>query len=110
MLEACPILDALITRIPADEEPLWGNAPVYAVMIMMIMILIMMIMIMIIIIIIMVVIIMIMIMIVIIMIVITIILSPTFIILKAKCTIMEINKERVGKGFLREITAELTAF
>ena len=54
--------------------------------------------------------IMIMIMIVIIMIVITIILSPTFIILKAKCTIMEINKERVGKGFLREITAELTAF
>ena len=40
---------------------------------------------------------MIVIMIMMIVIVITIILSPTFIILKAKCTIMEINKERVGK-------------
>ena len=35
MLEACPISDALITRIPADEEPLCGNAAVYAVIIMM---------------------------------------------------------------------------
>ena len=26
VLEACPISDALITRIPADEEPLCGNA------------------------------------------------------------------------------------
>ena len=31
MLEACAISDALITRIPADEEPLSGNAAVYAV-------------------------------------------------------------------------------
>ena len=35
VLEACPISDALITRIPADEEPLCGNAAVYAVIIMM---------------------------------------------------------------------------
>ena len=33
MLEACPISDALITRIPADEEPLCGNAAVYSVII-----------------------------------------------------------------------------
>ena len=33
MLEACPILDALITRIPADEEPLCGNAAVYAIIV-----------------------------------------------------------------------------
>ena len=32
MLEACPIWDALITPIPADE-PLCGNAAVYAVII-----------------------------------------------------------------------------
>ena len=29
VLAACPISDALITRIPADEEPLCGNAAVY---------------------------------------------------------------------------------
>ena len=34
MLAACPISDALITQTPADEEPLCGNAAVYAVMIM----------------------------------------------------------------------------
>ena len=33
MLEACPISDALITRIPADEEPFCGNAAVYAIII-----------------------------------------------------------------------------
>ena len=33
VLEACPISDALITQIPADEEPLCGNAAVYAVII-----------------------------------------------------------------------------
>ena len=33
MLEACSISDALITQIPADEEPLCGNAAVYAVII-----------------------------------------------------------------------------
>ena len=30
MLVACSISDALITRIAADEEPLCGNAAVYA--------------------------------------------------------------------------------
>ena len=35
MLEACPISDALITQIPADEEPLCRNAAVYAVIIIM---------------------------------------------------------------------------
>ena len=30
---ACPIWDTLITRIPADEEPLCGKAAVYAVII-----------------------------------------------------------------------------
>ena len=30
VLEACPLSDALITRIPADEEPLCGNAAVYS--------------------------------------------------------------------------------
>ena len=34
MLAACPISDALITRTPADEEPLCGNAAVYTLMIM----------------------------------------------------------------------------
>ena len=29
VLEACSISDALITRIPSDEEPLCGNAVVY---------------------------------------------------------------------------------
>ena len=38
MLEACPISDALITQIPADEEPLCGNAAVYAVIIIIIII------------------------------------------------------------------------
>ena len=33
MSEACPISDALIYRIPADEEPLCGNVAVYAVII-----------------------------------------------------------------------------
>ena len=33
MLEACPISDALMTWIPADEEPPFGNAAVYAVII-----------------------------------------------------------------------------
>ena len=33
VLVACPISDALITWIPADEEPLCGNAVVYAVII-----------------------------------------------------------------------------
>ena len=33
VLAACPISDALITRIPADEEPLCGNGAVYAVII-----------------------------------------------------------------------------
>ena len=40
MLEACPILNALITRISADEEPLCGNAAVYAVIIIIIIIII----------------------------------------------------------------------
>ena len=40
MLVACPISDALITRIPADEEPLCGNAAVYAVVIIIIIIII----------------------------------------------------------------------
>ena len=31
MLVACPILDALITGIPADEKLLCGNAAVYAI-------------------------------------------------------------------------------
>ena len=30
MLAACPISDALRTRIPADEEPLCGNVAAYA--------------------------------------------------------------------------------
>ena len=34
MLAVCRISDALITRISADEEPLCGNAAVYAVIIM----------------------------------------------------------------------------
>ena len=33
MLAVCPISDTLITWIPADEEPLCGNAAVYAVVI-----------------------------------------------------------------------------
>ena len=33
VLEACPISDALITQIPVNEEPLCGNAAVYAVII-----------------------------------------------------------------------------
>ena len=33
VLEACPISDALLTRISPDEEPLCGNAAVYAVII-----------------------------------------------------------------------------
>ena len=33
MLEACPISDALITWIPADEEPLCGNAAVVVIII-----------------------------------------------------------------------------
>ena len=33
VLEACPISDALITWIPADEEPFCGNAAVYAVVV-----------------------------------------------------------------------------
>ena len=40
VLEACPLSDALITRIPADEEPLCGNAAVYAVIIIIIIIII----------------------------------------------------------------------
>ena len=32
-LAACPILDTLLTCIPADEEPLCGNAAVYAIII-----------------------------------------------------------------------------
>ena len=43
VLAVCRISDALITRIPADEEPFWGNAAVYAVIII-IMIMIMIIM------------------------------------------------------------------
>ena len=31
VLAACPISDALITQIPADEEPLCGNAAVCAI-------------------------------------------------------------------------------
>ena len=31
VLAASPISDALITQIPADEEPLCGNAAVYAI-------------------------------------------------------------------------------
>ena len=42
MLVACPISDALITRIPADEEPLCGNAAVYAFIIMIMMMMMMM--------------------------------------------------------------------
>ena len=38
MLVACPISDALITQIPADEEPLCGNAAVYAAIIIIIII------------------------------------------------------------------------
>ena len=38
VLEACPISDALTTWIPADEEPLCGNAAVYAVIIIIIII------------------------------------------------------------------------
>ena len=38
MLAACPISDALITRIPADEEPLCGNAAVYTFIIIIIII------------------------------------------------------------------------
>ena len=34
VLEACPVSDALITQIPADEEPFCGNAAVYAIIIM----------------------------------------------------------------------------
>ena len=34
VLSVCLILDALITQIPADEEPLFGNAAVYAIIIM----------------------------------------------------------------------------
>ena len=30
MLAACPISDALRTRIPVDEEPLFGNVAAYA--------------------------------------------------------------------------------
>ena len=37
MLAACPILD-VITRIPADEAPLCGNAAVYAIIIIVIII------------------------------------------------------------------------
>ena len=33
MLTTCSISDALITWIPVDEEPLCGNAAVYAVII-----------------------------------------------------------------------------
>ena len=33
MLAACPLLDALITWIPADEEPLCGNAALYVVVV-----------------------------------------------------------------------------
>ena len=33
MLAACPILDTLITWIPADEEPLYGNAALYVVVV-----------------------------------------------------------------------------
>ena len=40
MLTASPISDALITQIPADEEPLCGNAAVYAVIIIIIIIII----------------------------------------------------------------------
>ena len=40
MLEVCPISDTLITRIPADEEPLCGNAAVYAIIIIIIIIII----------------------------------------------------------------------
>ena len=38
MLEACPISDALITQIPADVERLCGNAAVYAIIIIIIII------------------------------------------------------------------------
>ena len=34
----CPISNALITRIPTDEEPLCGNAAVYAIIIVVIII------------------------------------------------------------------------
>ena len=40
VLEACPILDALITEIPADEEPLCGNAAVYAIIVIVIIVII----------------------------------------------------------------------
>ena len=33
VLEACPISDALLTRISPDEEPLCGNAAAYAIII-----------------------------------------------------------------------------
>ena len=39
VLEACPILDAPITRIPADEEPLCGNAAVYLVLLLLLLLL-----------------------------------------------------------------------
>ena len=32
-LAACPVSDALITWIPADEEPLCGSTAVYAIII-----------------------------------------------------------------------------
>ena len=38
MLAACPVLDALITRTPADEEPLCGNAAVCIIIIIIIII------------------------------------------------------------------------
>ena len=40
VLAACPISDSLITQIPADEEPLCGNAAVYAVIVIIVMIII----------------------------------------------------------------------
>ena len=33
VLEACPLSDALLTRISPDEEPLCGNAAAYAIII-----------------------------------------------------------------------------
>ena len=38
MLVVCPILEALITGIPADEEPLCQSAAVYAVVVVVIII------------------------------------------------------------------------
>ena len=40
MLAACPISDALITRISAGKEPLCGNSAVYAAIIIIIIIII----------------------------------------------------------------------